>query len=431
MPLPDTDGRQPVLVDGCRTPFLRSGTGFADLRPYDLGRIAVKGLLARTGYDPAKLDRVILGTVVHDVDTPNVAREAALAAGVPASVPAYTVSLACISSNQAIADACALIQTGQADAVVAGGTDTLSDPPIRFKRPVRQRLFKAQKARSPADYARLLRGLSPSDLLPDAPSISEFSTGLSMGESAERLAAMFGVSRQEQDEYAVRSHQLAARAWADGHLEDQVLRTALPPAFEPIVRDNGFRADTSVEKLAGLSPSFQKPYGTVTAGNASFLTDGASATLIMSAEAAEAAGHAPLAYLRQWVFTALPPDERLLLAPALAIPRLLDRAGLSIDHIDVWEIHEAFAGQVLAVLRALDSQDFADEHLDGERFGELPVDRINLWGGSLSLGHPFGATGARLVTTAAHRLRQEGGRLAVVAACAAGGHGHAMLIERA
>lgn len=431
MPIQDSDGRQPVLIDGCRTPFLRSGTGYVDLRAYDLGRLAVKGVLARTGFDPAKLDRVILGTVVHDVDTPNVAREAALAAGVPASVPANTVSLACISSNQAIADACALIMIDQADAVVAGGTDTLSDPPIRFQRAVRQRLVKAQKARTPVDYVKLLRGLSPSDLLPDAPSISEFSTGLTMGESAERLSAMFGVTREEQDQYAVRSHHLAAEAWDAGHMDDQVLPTALPPNFEPITKDNGFRADTSVEKLAGLRPAFEKPYGTVTAGNASFLTDGASATLVMSRQAAEAAGHAPLAILRQWLFTALPPDERLLLAPALAIPRLLKRAGLSIEDIDVWEIHEAFAGQMLAVLRALGSQEFADDHLGGDRFGELPMDRLNLWGGSLSLGHPFGATGARLVTTAAHRLRKEDGQLAVVAACAAGGHGHAMLIERA
>lgn len=431
MPIQDSDGRQPVLIDGCRTPFLRSGTGYVDLRAYDLGRLAVKGVLARTGFDPAKLDRVILGTVVHDVDTPNVAREAALAAGVPASVPANTVSLACISSNQAIADACALIMIDQADTVVAGGTDTLSDPPIRFQRAVRQRLVKAQKARTPVDYVKLLRGLSPSDLLPDAPSISEFSTGLTMGESAERLSAMFGVTREEQDQYAVRSHHLAAEAWDAGHMDDQVLPTALPPNFEPITKDNGFRADTSVEKLAGLRPAFEKPYGTVTAGNASFLTDGASATLVMSRQAAEAAGHAPLAILRQWLFTALPPDERLLLAPALAIPRLLKRAGLSIEDIDVWEIHEAFAGQMLAVLRALGSQEFADDHLGGDRFGELPMDRLNLWGGSLSLGHPFGATGARLVTTAAHRLRKEDGQLAVVAACAAGGHGHAMLIERA
>jgi acetyl-CoA acetyltransferase family protein len=426
----EPNGRAPVLIDGCRTPFLRSGTDFAAQSAYDLGRMAIKALLGRTGIDPARLDRVLMGTVVHDVDTPNVARECALAAGIPATVPASTVSLACISSNQAIADAAALIMTGQADAVVAGGTDTLSDPPIRFRRPVRQRLFKAQKAKGPVAYAKLLRGLSPKDLLPDAPSISEFSTGLSMGQSADRLAAMFGVSRQEQDEYALRAHTLAAQAWEAGHLDHQVVPASVPPKFEPVRRDNGFRADSTLEKLSSLRPAFEKPYGTVTAGNSSFLTDGASATLIMSRQAADRGGHKVAALLRQWTFTALQPDERLLLGPAVAIPRLLASAGLSRDDIDVWELHEAFAGQVLAVLRALDSKDFAGEYLDGQRFGEIPMDRLNLWGGSLSLGHPFGATGARLVMTAAERLRQEDGQFAVVAACAAGGHGHAMVIER-
>jgi acetyl-CoA acetyltransferase family protein len=429
--MPASNGRAPVLVDGVRTPFLRSGTGFTDLRAYDLGRTAIKGLLGRTGLDPARLDRVILGTVVADVDTPNVAREAALAAGVPATVPAHTVSLACISSNQALAEACSMIALGQADAVVAGGTDTLSDPPIRFARPVRKRLFEAQKAKSPADYAKLLRGLTPADLRPDAPAIAEFSTGLSMGESAERLAARFEISREAQDAYALRSHRLAAEAWADGHYDRQVLPAAVPPDFEPISQDNGFRADSSLEKLGSLRPAFEKPYGTVTAGNASFLTDGASAALVMSEEAARAEGLTPKAHLRQWTFTALQPDWRLLLGPAVAIPRLLKSAGLRREDVDVWELHEAFAGQVLAVLEALDSQAFADDYLDGERFGEIPMDKLNLWGGSLSLGHPFGATGVRLVTTAADRLHAEGGRYAVVAACAAGGHGHAMLIERA
>jgi len=431
--MPDTspNGRTPVLVDGCRTPFLRSGTDFTDLSGYDLGRMAIKALLARTGVDPEKLDRVIMGTVVHDVDTPNVARECALAAGVPATVPANTVSLACISSNQAITDACSQILTGHGEVIVAGGTDSLSDPPIRFRRPVRKRLFKAQKAKGPAEYLKLLRGLSPSDLLPDAPSISEYSTGLTMGESAERLAAMFKVPREEQDEYALRSHKLAAEAWDAGRYENQVVPAAPPPKFDPVERDNGFRADSTLDKLASLKPAFERPYGTITAGNASFLTDGASATLIMSEEAAKRDGFAPKAYLREWTYAALKPDERLLLAPAIAIPKLLQRVGLSLEDIDVWEVHEAFAGQMLAVLRALDSQSFADDHLDGKRFGEIPRDRLNLWGGSLSLGHPFGATGARLVTTAAERLRAEDGRYAVVAACAAGGHGHAMLVERA
>ncbi|MEX0820836.1 MAG: acetyl-CoA C-acyltransferase [Rhodothermales bacterium] len=423
--------RDAVFVDGCRTPFLRSGTAYADLKAYDLGRTVLKRLLTRTGMDPERADRVIMGCVVQDVDTTNVARECALAAGFPARVPAFTVTMACISSNQAISSGVDLIRSGQADVVVAGGTETLSDLPIRLSKNLRSRLIKARKYKSPADYLNLLKGLSPKDLLPDVPSISEYSTGETMGESADKLAAMFGVSREAQDEYALRSHHRAAGAWSNGSIGDEVVPVSVPPDFEPIERDNGFRADTSMEKLRGLSPAFVKPYGTVTAGNASFLTDGASAVLLMSREAAEADGFVPRAVLRDYVFVAQDPREELLLGPAYAIPRLLDLADLDLTDVDVFELHEAFAGQVLAVLRALAADDFAREHLGRDRApGEIPMERLNVHGGSLSLGHPFGATGARLVTTAVNRLHAEDGRYAVVAACAAGGLGHAMLIER-
>lgn len=423
--------RDAVFVDGCRTPFLRSGTAYADLKAYDLGRIVLKGLLTRTGMRPDRADRIIMGCVVQDVDTTNVARESALAAGFPAHVPAFTVTMACISSNQAIASGVDLIRSGQADVVVAGGTETLSDLPIRLSKNLRTRLIKARKYTSPTDYLELLKGLSPKDLIPEIPSISEYSTGETMGESADKLAAMFGVSRKNQDEYALRSHHRAADAWANGSIGAEIVPVMAPPDFEPIERDNGFRPDTSMEKLRSLSPAFVKPHGTVTAGNASFLTDGASAVLLMSREAAAADGFVPRAVLRAYVFVAQDPGEELLLGPAYAIPRLLGRAELELADIDVFELHEAFAGQVLAVLRALADDDFAHQHLGRSQApGEVPIERLNVHGGSLSLGHPFGATGARLVTTAVNRLHDEDGRYAVVAACAAGGLGHAMLIER-
>ena len=423
--------RTPVLIDGCRIPFQRAGTAYTDLMAYDMGRMALKGLLMRTGVDTDIVDRVVMGTVIQDVETSNVAREAALGAGFPNHVPAFTVTMACISSNQAVTSGADLIRGGLADTIVAGGTETMSDPPIRFQRSVRKRLFEARKAKGPGDYLDLVKGLGPSDLAPEAPSISEFSTGEVMGESADKLAAMFGVSRQDQDEYALLSHQRAAAAQKDGRLAKELVPATVPPDFDVVDTDNVVRPDTTIEKLQSLRPAFVKPYGTVTAGTSSALTDGASAALIMSQARADADGHTPLATLRDYTFVAQDPGDELLLGPAYAIPLVLDEAGLTLDDIDVIELHEAFAGQVLAVLEALRSDTFAKEKLNRtSAVGDVDMDKLNTRGGSLSLGHPFGATGVRLVTTAANRLHEEDGKWALVSACAAGGQGHAMLIER-
>jgi len=423
--------RTPVLIDGCRIPFQRAGTGYTDLMAYDMGRMALKGLLMRTGVDKDVVDRIVMGCVIQDVETSNVAREAALGAGFPKHVPAFTVTMACISSNQAVTSGVDLIRGGLADTIIAGGTETMSDPPIRVKRSVRKRLFEARKAKGPGDYLDLVKGLGPADLVPEAPSIAEFSTGEVMGESADKLAAMFGVSRDDQDEYALLSHQRAAEAQADGRLAKELVPATVPPEFDVIDTDNVVRPDTSQEKLAGLSPAFVKPYGTVTAGNSSALTDGASAALLMSQARANADGHTPIATLRDYTFVAQDPGEELLLGPAYAIPMVLDATGLTLDDIDVIELHEAFAGQVLAVLEALRSDTFAQEKLNRtSAVGDVDMDKLNTRGGSLSLGHPFGATGVRLVTTAANRLHEEDGQWALVSACAAGGQGHAMLIER-
>jgi acetyl-CoA acyltransferase len=431
MPSSLSNGREVVFVDGCRIPFQQSGTGYAELMAYDMGRMALKGLLTRTDLDPAEVDRVVMGSVVQDVNTSNVAREAALGAGFPNEVPAFTVTMACISSNQALTSGAELIAGNQAEIVVAGGTEILSDPPIRLQPEVRRRLFQSRRAKTPGDYLELLKGLSPSDILPEAPSIAEYSTGEVMGESADKLAAMFDVPRREQDEYALRSHQKAAEARDAGHLAKELVPTSVPPDFEPIAEDNGIRDDTSLEKLEKLPPAFVKPFGTVAAGNSSPLTDGASAALVMSAEKADALGYEPQAVLREYTYVAQDPGDELLLGPAYAMPQVLDAAGLSVDDIDVFELHEAFAGQVLAVLRASESKKFAKETRDGaEPMGAIPMEKLNTWGGSLSLGHPFGATGTRLVTTAAHRLHAEDGQFALVSACAAGGQGHALLLER-
>lgn len=398
---------------------------------YDLGRMAIQGLLTRNAVDPASIDRVIMGSVIQDPRTSNVARESALRAGIPNTVPAFTISLACISSNQAITSGMDLIRSGQAKIVVAGGTETMSDIPVRYKKKFRQKVLEARKYRSPVEFLKFFRGLGFKDYLPEVPAIAEFSTGETMGKSADRMAARFGVSRKDQDEFAMRSHHLAAKATKEGLLDAEVVPAKIPPSFKVVTKDNGFREDTSMEKLAKLKPAFIKPHGTITAGNASFLTDGASASLIMDEQAALESGFQPKAYLREYVFVSQDPGEELLLGPAYATPKVLDAMNLTLDDIDVYELHEAFAGQVLAVLAALDSDEFAKTALGkSKKIGAIPLEKINSMGGSLSLGHPFGATGTRLVTTAANRLIRENGKYALVSACAAGGQGHAIILER-
>ncbi len=420
-----------AIVDGGRIPFQRSGTGYEKLMAYDLGRMAIEGLIGRLPINGDNLDRVIMGTVIQDVNTSNVARESALGAGIPNSVPAHTVTQACISSNQAITSAVELIRSGQAKIILAGGTETMSDIPIRFRKKFRQKLLDARKYKSIGDFLKFFKGLRPSDLLPEIPAIAEFSTGDTMGESCDKMAARFGISRQAQDEYALRSHQLAAKATNEGLLDRELLPAAVPPDFETIVHDNTFREDTSMEKLEKLSPAFIKPHGTITAGNSSAFTDGASASLIMEKQEALDRGIKPKAILKAYTYVAQDPEDELLLGPAYATPKVLDMMGLQLSDIDVFEFHEAFAGQILTVLKALNSDKFAKENLDREKkVGDIPMEKFNCWGGSLSLGHPFGATGTRLVTTAANRLHHEDGELALVSACAAGGQGHAIILER-
>lgn len=397
---------------------------------WELGKLALEGLINRSGLHPSHIELVILGNVIQEVNTSNVAREAALAAGLPDDIPAFTTTMACISSSMAVTTAMDRIRTGQNRVVVAGGVETMSDVPIRFKRAFRKKLIEASKYRSFKDFLSFFKGLRPSDLLPDTPEIAEFSTGETMGGSCDKMCALYGIGRQEQDRYALRSHQLAAEATEKGWLESELFPVPGPDG-EFIRHDNAVRPDTTLEKLEKLKPAFHKSYGTVTAGNASPLTDGASALLLMSREHAGELDMLPRALLQDYHYVARKPDEELLIGPAIAIPQLFDRNGISLGDIDVFEFHEAFAGQMLTVLHALQSGSFAKEKLNRSRaVGEIPMDKLNRWGGSLSLGHPFGATGARLVMTAANRLEREDGKLALVAACAAGGQGHALLIER-
>eukprot|EP00038_Savillea_parva_P007963 m.173597 g.173597 ORF g.173597 m.173597 type:complete len:464 (+) comp13716_c0_seq1:45-1436(+) len=418
-----------VLVEGVRTPFVTSGSAFNDMKPHDLAREAIKGLLHRTQLPVEEVDHVVMGTVIQEVKTSNVAREAMLAAGMSDKTPAHTVTLACISSNMAITDCMGMIALGQADVCIAGGVESMSDVPIRFSPNMRKAMLKSTKIKNPMGYFGLLSSLGLKDLAPELPAVAEFSTNETMGHSADRLTSYFGVTRQASDEYALRSHTFADKASKAGLLKD-VIPVKIPGKAEFQTTDNGIRV-SSMEKLSSLNPAFIKPHGTVTAANASFLTDGGSACLVMSEERAKAMGYQPIGYLRDFTYVSQDPVDQLLLGPAYATPAVLKKAGLTKADIDVFEFHEAFAGQILANLAAMDSDAFANTFMGGKpKVGPIDMDKFNLWGGSLSIGHPFGATGTRLATTACHRLKEEDGQFALIAACAAGGQGVGMIVER-
>jgi acetyl-CoA acyltransferase len=364
---------------------------------------------------------------------PNIAREVGLGAGLPPNVPAFTVSRACASANQAITSAAEMIAHGYADVVVAGGAESLTDIPILFSKPMREVLVGAAKAKTPARKLAALTRMRPGYLAPVTPAIAEYSTGESMGQSAERMAKENNIPRAEQDRWALRSHQLAAAGTADGRLLQEMVPTYIPPKYtEHIASDNGIRTDTTLEKLAQLPPVFDKRYGSVTAASSSPLTDGASAVLLMSEQKARALGYEPLGYIRSWAYSALAPNAQLLQGPAYAAPVALDRAGVTMKDIELIEMHEAFAAQVLSNLQALDSDAFAQQELNRPAKVGIPDEsRINVMGGSIAIGHPFGATGGRLTITLLRELQRRQQNLGLITVCAAGALGFAMVVERA
>ncbi len=424
--------RRAAIVAGLRTPFLRAGTDFAQLDVLELARSVTLELLQRTNLDPAAVQHVIYGNVTRPVPYSNLARELVLAAGLPKTTPADTVTLACASACQAITDATNLIERGYADVVLAGGVEMLSNVPIALSPPLARALVSASQARSMRQRVSSFKNLSVGDLPPVAPTITETSTGLSMGQSAELMAKLNGITRADQDAWALASHRKAAAAWQDGRLAAEVAPVYLTTnAGRAVTRDNHIRPDTSLDKLAQLKPVFDRAYGSVTAGNASPLTDGAASVLLMSEERARELGFEPKALVRAYAYAAVDPAGQLLLGPAYAIPQALDRAGVALGDIDVVEMHEAFAAQVLSTLQKLDSAAFAMEELGrSTAVGYIDPARINLRGGSIALGHPFGATGARCVITLANEMQRQSASLGLVSVCAAGGVGAAIVLER-
>lgn len=422
--------RRPVVIAGLRTPFVRSVGAFREMSALDLGQAVVAEMVARTGLDPGLVDALVYGQVVVDPKTPNIAREIVLGAGLPKTIEAYSVSRACATSTQALVEACRAILLDEADVVVCGGADSVSRPPITLGPRLVDAMMTARQARDLAGRARPFLRLRPRDLAPAPPALKEPSTGLTMGESAEKMAKENGISREDQDAFALRSHRRAAEAWEQGLFTGEVM-AVLSPRGVPVTRDDIVRPDTTIEKLARLKPAFDRRYGTITAGNSSALTDGASALLVASEDVARALGYEPLVAVRAWGFAAVDPGWQMLMGPSFAVPIALERAGMTLADITLVDIHEAFSAQVLSNLRAWASRAWAREHLGrDEPIGEVPDDRLNVRGGSIALGHPFAATGARQVLTMANELRRRGGGTALVTQCAAGGLGAAVVLER-
>jgi acetyl-CoA acyltransferase len=424
-------GRRVAVIAGVRTPFAKSGTIFRDASAVALARHAARELLYRSEVDGREIDEVVFSQVVPSALTPNVAREVSLLPQLPPSVPAYTLNRACASAAQAINNAADQITLGHADVVLAGGVELLSDLPIMHSRRFSRVLVEASKARSFGSRVATLGRVRPRDLIPVTPAIAEPSTGETMGQSAEKMAKENGISRPEQDRVALMSHQRAAAATMDGRLTAEIAPWfGSTDAGQVITSDNGIRSDTSLEALAALRPVFDRKYGTVTAGNSSPLTDGAAAVLLMSEEKAKALGHEPLAYLRSYAVAAVDPGWQLLMGPAYAVPKALERAGIPWSELGLVEIHEAFAAQVLSNVQAWGSQAWADRLGLPAPVGEVDWERTNVSGGSIAIGHPFAATGARLVTTLAHEMKRRDVQYGLISICAQGGMGYAMVLER-
>jgi len=425
-------GRRVAIVDGLRTPFAKSGTVFKDLSALDLASAVVAELLQRSGIAGDRVDRVVYGSVIADPAAPNIAREIVLAGDFPQTVDAFSVSRACATSTQSVVSGAQSILLGDADVVIAGGADSLSRPPVLYSDRFVDILMDANAAKDLTSKVKAFSGLRPKDLAPNPPAIAERATGVTMGDSAEIMAKANGISREAQDEYSLQSHQKAVAAWENGIYDDEVMPFPIGPAFKTTVaKDNIPRTDSTIEQLAKLRPVFDRKYGTVTAGNSSPLTDGASAVVLMEAKTAERLGFEARAYIRSWAFAGLDPNWQLLMGPSFATPMALDKAGLTLGDVDVIDMHEAFAAQILSNTQAFASAEWAKRWLDrSEAIGEIPDEKFNLYGGSISLGHPFGATGARQILTMANELARREEGTALVTQCAAGGLGAAVILER-
>ena len=417
-------------MGGCRTPFCKAGTTLKDFSGVELARHATVELVHRMNLDGKLVDEVYFGQVVASPLAPNLAREVSLLPQFPASIPAASVNRACASANSAISQGADQIRQGYADVVIAGGAESLSQVPILHSPRFSEMLVGLSKAKSVAQRVRLIVGVRPKDLIPVAPAIAEPSTGETMGQSAEKMAKENAIGRADQDTFALRSHRLAAAGTDDGRITAEIAPMFHTPG-DPVDRDNGIRADSTLERMAQLKPAFDRRYGSVTAANSSPLTDGASAVLLMGEDTSRSLGYEPLAFIRSYAVAALDPGDQLLMGPAYAVPKALDRAGITWSELGLVEMHEAFAAQVLSNIQAFESKRWAAEKLGrSEPIGEVNRDRLNVMGGSIALGHPFGATGGRITLTLANEMVRRDVQFGLISVCAQGGMGFAMVLER-
>ncbi|PKF79040.1 acetyl-CoA C-acyltransferase FadI [Vibrio sp. vnigr-6D03] len=423
-------GERIAVVAGLRTPFARQSTEFSQVPAVDLGKMVVSEMLTRADIDPALIDQVVFGQVVQMPEAPNIAREIVLGTGMNIHTDAYSVTRACATSFQSAVNVAESIISGSIDIGVAGGADSSSVLPIGVSKKLAASLLALSKAKKAGQKLSIMRKLSFKDLMPVPPAVAEYSTGLSMGQTAEQMAKTHGITRQAQDELAHRSHTLAAQAWKEGKIRDEVM-TAFPDPYKQwIDTDNNIRQDSTIEGYAKLRPAFDRQYGSVTAANATPLTDGAASLLIMREGRAKELGLDIMGFIRSYAFSAIDVKEDMLMGPSHATPMALDRAGISLSDLTLIDMHEAFAAQTLANVKMFASDKFAKEILGRDKaIGEIDMDKFNVLGGSIAYGHPFAATGARMITQTLRELKRRGGGLALNTACAAGGLGAAMILE--
>ncbi|MFB9214897.1 acetyl-CoA C-acyltransferase FadI [Vibrio sinaloensis] len=423
-------GERVAIVAGLRTPFARQSTEFSQVPAVDLGKMVVSEMMARTEIDPKLIDQVVFGQVVQMPEAPNIAREIVLGTGMDINTDAYSVTRACATSFQSAVNVAESIMAGTVDVGIAGGADSSSVLPIGVSKKLAANLLALSKTKTVGQKLKILKSLSLKDLMPVPPAVAEYSTGLSMGQTAEQMAKSHGISRQEQDALAHRSHTLAAQAWKDGKIEGEVM-TAFPEPYKKwISQDNNIRHDSTLEGYAKLRPAFDRQYGSVTAANSTPLTDGAAAIMLMREGKAKELGLDIMGYIRSYAFSAIGVEKDMLMGPSYATPMALERAGIELSDLTLIDMHEAFAAQALSNVKMFASDAFAQQHLGRSKaIGEIDMDKFNVLGGSIAYGHPFAATGARMITQTLRELQRRGGGLALNTACAAGGLGAAMILE--
>lgn len=424
------DGERIAIVSGLRTPFAKQATEFHGVSALDLGKLVVNELLIRAELDPALVEQVVYGQVVQMPEAPNIAREIVLGTGMQVHTDAFSVTRACATSFQSVVSVAESMLAGVTQIAIAGGADSSSVLPIGVSKKLARALVDVNKAKTLGQKLAIFRRLGLKDLLPVPPAVAEYSTGLSMGDTAEQMAKSHGISRAAQDEMAHRSHTLAAAAWQAGKLADEVMTAYVEPYSRYLKIDNNIRMESKLDSYAKLKPVFDRVHGSVTAANSTPLTDGASAVLMMTEGRAKALGYTPLGYLRSYAFSAIGVHEDMLMGPSYATPIALDRAGMKLSDLTLIEMHEAFAAQALANMKMFGSRKFAEEKLGrSEAIGEIDMAKFNVNGGSLAYGHPFAATGTRLIVQTLNELKRRGGGIGLTTACAAGGLGAAMIVE--